>query len=327
MRTNSLAMVADIGGTNARFALYRRGGAGAGVGAMGGEFLAHKTYACTSFARFEDAVAAYLADCGEAVGAAAVAIANPVCGDAVRMTNHHWAFSIEAARAELGLERLLVLNDFTALALSIPHLDPAELKQLGGGEAVPEAAIALIGPGTGLGVSGLVWSGSRWTALASEGGHVGYAPRNAREWAMSEILRKRYGGYLSVERVVSGPGLSALYEAYCVLDGIEPEVLSPAQVGELALARADARFAEVFDSFCAALGCAAGNLALTLGARGGVYIGGGIVPRWGEAFERSPFRECFEAKGRFRDYLAPIPAWVIHARHPALIGAAAALAG
>lgn len=312
-------LVADIGGTNARFALHRRG--------TRAEFAQERVYACTDFARFEDAVSAYLGECGERVQLAAVAIANPVCGDAIRMTNHHWAFSIASARRELGLERLAVLNDFTALALSIPHLPPAELRQLGGGEPVPEAAIGLIGPGTGLGVSGLVWSGTRWLPLASEGGHVGYAPRTAREWAMSEILRKRYGAYLSVERIASGPGLAALYEAYCVLDGIEPESLSPAQVGERALARAEPRFVEVFETFCAALGCTAGNLALTLGARGGVYIGGGIVSRWGEAFERSLFRGAFEAKGRFRDYLAPIPVYVIHARHPALIGAAAALAG
>ena len=312
-------LVADIGGTNARFALSRRGSAA--------EFAMERVYPCSGFARFQDAVAAYLADCGERVSQAAIAIANPVCGDAIRMTNHHWAFSIEAARNELNLERLLVLNDFTALALSVPTLRADELRQVGGGVPVAEAAIGVIGPGTGLGVSGLVWSGTRWIPLAGEGGHVGYAPRNAREWAMSEVLRKRYGGYLSVERVVSGPGLSALYEAYCVLDGIEPENLSPAQVGELALARADARFVEVFETFCAALGCAAGNLALTLGARGGVYLGGGILPRWGEAFETSPFRTNFEAKGRFKDYLAPIPAYVIHAKTPALMGAAAALAG
>ncbi len=317
MANNDFDLVADIGGTNARFALHRRG--------TRAEFCAEKVFACADFLRFEDAIAAYRKECGASFTHAAIAIANPVTGDAIRMTNHHWAFSIDSARRELGLKRLMVINDFTALALSIPLLPTSELSQIGGGGAVPNATIAVIGPGTGLGVSGLVWSGSRWIALAGEGGHVSYSPRNAREWAMSEVLRKRHNGYLSFERVVSGPGLRAIYEAYCEVDGIAAQALTPAEVAERALAGQDARFAEVFDTFCAALGCAAGNLALTLGARGGVFIGGGIVPRWGDKFIHSPFRHSFESKGRFKEYLSPIPVYVIHARLPALIGAASVL--
>ncbi len=318
MSTPRFDLVADIGGTNARFALHQRG--------TRDQFAFQKVYACADFARFEDALTRFRADCGEAFSEAAVAIANPVTGDAVRMTNHHWAFSIAAARQELGLDRLLVLNDFTALALSLPLLARSQLQQLGGGEPVAEASIGVIGPGTGLGVSGLVWAGDHWQPLASEGGHVAFAARNAREWAMSEILRARYGGYLSCERIVSGPGLRALYDAFCALDGVTPEALTPAELADLALQGGDARLAEVFDTFCATLGNAAGNLALTLGARGGIYLGGGIVPRWGEAFLRSSFRANFEAKGRFRDYLSAIPVYVIHAPLPALVGAAAALA-
>jgi glucokinase len=318
MADNEFDLVADIGGTNARFALHRRG--------TRAEFSGERVFACADFPRFEDALAAYRADCGASFTHAAIAIANPVCGDAIRMTNHHWAFSIDQARRELGLKRLMVINDFTALALSIPLLPTTELSQVGGTGAVPNATIGVIGPGTGLGVSGLVWSGSRWLALSGEGGHVSYSPRNAREWAMSEQLRKRHNGYLSFERVVSGPGLRAIYEAYCEVDGIAPQQLTPAEVAEKALAGQDARFSEVFDTFCAALGCAAGNLALTLGARGGVFIGGGIVPRWGDKFSQSTFREAFESKGRFKEYLAPIPVYVIHARLPALIGAASVLA-
>jgi len=317
MSSNEFDLVADIGGTNARFALHTRG--------TRAEFSHERVYACAEFPRFEDALAAYRRECQVTFRDAAIAIANPVCGDAIRMTNHHWAFSIDRARRELGLKRLVVVNDFTALALSIPLLPTSELSQIGGGGAVPNATIAVIGPGTGLGVSGLVWSGTRWLALASEGGHVSYSPRKAREWAMSEILRARYGGYLSFERIVSGPGLRALYDAFCELDGVPAQTLTPAEVAEQALAGSDARFSEVFDTFCAALGCAAGNLALTLGARGGVFIGGGIVPRWGDKFAQSLFRHTFESKGRFKDFLAPIPVYVIHARLPALIGAASVL--
>ncbi len=310
-------LVADIGGTNARFALHTRG--------TRAEFSQEKVYACADFLRFEDAVAAYRNECGAVFRDAAVAIANPVTGDAIRMTNHHWAFSIDSARRELGLKRLMVINDFTALALSIPLLPTSELSQIGGGGGVPNATVGVIGPGTGLGVSGLAWSGTRWIALSGEGGHVSYSPRNAREWAMSEVLRARHNGYLSCERVISGPGLRAIYEAYCEVDGITAQQLTPAEVAEKALAASDPRFSEVFDTFCAALGCAAGNLALTLGARGGVFIGGGIVPRWGEKFVQSSFRHSFESKGRFKEYLAPIPVYVIHARLPALIGAASVL--
>ena len=244
------------------------------------------------------------------------------------MTNGHWAFSIAALQRELGFERLVVINDFSALALALPGLQPSELRQLGGGAAVAGAPRALIGPGTGLGVSGLLAGDApgRWLPLQGEGGHVTLAASNPREAAVVQVLRNEFG-HASAERAISGQGLEALYAAVCRLDAIPGSTPLPAaEVSRRALAAIDAQCVEALDLFCGFLGIVAGNLALTLGATGGVYIGGGIVPRLGEGFTRSRFRACFEDKGRFRSYLEAIPVFVIHTEvSPALLGAARAL--
>lgn len=310
-------LVADVGGTNARFGVIAHPGAAiAGV----------RTLPCAEHATLADAVRTYLADSGCAQpGSMAMGIANPVTGDEVRMTNHHWGFSIAALQAELGLQRLVVINDFTALALSLPSLQPHELRQVGGGAARPEAPMALIGPGTGLGVSGLLPAAGQWVALAGEGGHVTLPATNEREAALIAQLAARYG-HASAERAISGAGLVALYDAVCALDGVTAEPSTPADVSTRALAGTCARSVEAVAHFCALLGSVAGNLALTLGALGGVYIGGGIVPRLGDAFDRSDFRQRFEAKGRFNAYLAQMPVFVIDASvSPALLGVARAL--
>ncbi|HRD48115.1 MAG TPA: glucokinase, partial [Candidatus Contendobacter sp.] len=174
-------------------------------------------------------------------------------------------------------------------------------------------------------VSGLVWSGHHWIPLQTEGGHVTFSPTNEREWAIGQILWRRFG-HVSPERLLAGPGLANLYTALAEVEGWPTENLNPADISDRGLAGSCQHCVAVLNLFCGALGGAAGNLALTLGARGGVYIGGGIVPRLGEFFDQSAFRARFEAKGRFSDYLAAIPTWVITANNPALRGAAAALA-
>lgn len=310
-------LVADVGGTNARFGwIAREGDAIEGV----------RTLPCAEYATLADAVRAYLASSGLGQpGSMGMGIANPVTGDEVRMTNHHWGFSIAALQAELGLQRLVVINDFTALALSLPSLQPHELRQVGGGAARAQAPMALIGPGTGLGVSGLLPAGDQWVALAGEGGHVTLPATTEREAALIAQLAARYG-HASAERAISGAGLVALYDAVCALDGATAEPSTPADVSTRALAGTCARSVEAVAHFCALLGSVAGNLALTLGALGGVYIGGGIVPRLGEVFDRSDFRQRFEAKGRFNAYLAQMPVFVIDASvSPALLGVARAL--
>lgn len=309
------ALVADIGGTNARFAR---------VDAQG-RLYGERSLACAEFPDLVTAATVYLASSsGPRPRQAAVAVATPVSGDWIQFTNSAWSFSIDAARQALGLDQLRILNDFTALALALPLLGADERRAIGGGVALADAPIGLIGPGTGLGVSGLIWSGQRWLPLQTEGGHVSFAATSEREWALSRVLQRRFG-HASLERLLSGPGLVNLYTALAELDGEPAPALQPAQITAHGLAATCPRCREALDLFCAALGTAAGNLALTLGARGGVYIGGGIVPRLGDFFDRSAFRTRFEAKGRFSAYLAAIPSWVITAENPALRGVATAL--
>jgi len=313
-------LMGDVGGTNARFALLESPDA---------QPTQVVTYAVADYPNIDGAMSAYLAQItGPRPRQGAVGIANPIVGDFLRMTNSPWAFSIEQLRQTLGLERLLFINDFTALALSLPALQAQHLRRIGPAcEADPTAAVGLIGPGTGLGVSGLVRvdGGRRSVPLGGEGGHVSLASANAREDAVVAVLRERFG-HASAERALQGAGLVAMYEALCKIDGASAASLDPAGVTAAALAGSDARCVEVVELFFAFLGSVAGNLALTLGARGGMYIGGGIVPRLGDWIDRSSFRERFVAKGRFRAYLEAIPTWLIHAEtSPALIGAANAL--
>jgi glucokinase len=308
-------LVADIGGTNARFALER------GPGRIGDV----ATLPCAGYPQFTDAVRAYLErHDGVRVRHAAIAIANPVDGDLVKMTNHCWTFSIAQAQAELGLDTLLVLNDFAALAMSVPELAASELVQVGGAAPVNGGVIGLVGAGTGLGVAGLIPSGGRWTVLQSEGGHAAFSPMDAREQAILDFCWRRWE-HVSAERLVSGPGLSLIHEALAAHQGLSAPVMDPADIVERALDGGDALCAEVLDAFCGMLGTVAANVAVTLCARGGIYIGGGVVPRLGEWFSRSPFRARFENKGRFSGYTARIPCFVIHAPCPALAGAAAML--
>ncbi|MCW5654201.1 glucokinase [Hydrogenophaga sp.] len=312
-------LLADIGGTHVRFAWQDASGAP----------IEHvSVLRVAEQASLQDALRTYLAGLhGRRPSEAAFAMANPVTGDEVRMTNHHWAFSQAALKAEFGLQSLRVLNDFTALALALPHLAPDELRQVGGGSARVDAAIGLVGPGTGLGVSGLLPDGrGGWVPLQGEGGHVTLPAATRRERLVMDALVRRHG-HASAERVASGMGLLDTFELLCEADGADTAGLdSAAAVSGAAMAGRHPQAVEALDMFCAVLGAVAGNLALTLGAQGGIYIGGGIVPRLGDWLDRSPFRSRFEAKGRFETYLASIPVWVITAsQSPALLGAARAL--
>jgi glucokinase len=311
----SVDLLADIGATNARFALLP---AGARVAEQ------EAVLPVAAFPDIRAAIEHYLGGRGVRPARAGIAIANPVAGDFVRMTNHDWHFSIEETRTRLGLDRLLVLNDFTALALSLPELSDDDKEQVGPGAPVVGETVALLGPGTGLGVSGLVPSGGGVGALSGEGGHVTMAAADDREADILRLLRQEFG-HVSAERVLSGMGLENLYRAVRRLDGAVPEPFAAADISRRALDRSDPACVEALATFCAMLGTVAGNLALTLGARGGVYVGGGIVPRVTRYFKGSAFRQRFESKGRFREYLAAIPTYVIVARNPAFLGVAAAL--
>ncbi len=308
-------LVADIGGTNARFARL-----------IHGELHAEAVLTCAHYPDVAAAVEHYLAGTPPPrPKVAAMAVATPVTDDWIQMTNHHWRFSVKALRRQLALERLLVLNDFTALALAVPGLARHHLVPVGGGAAVPGKAKALLGPGTGLGVSGLLPAGGGWVPIEGEGGHVTYSPTTPRERTVVVALEAKRG-HVSAEALLSGPGLVQLYHTLAQLEGQTPAAPEPAAVVQRALDRSCPLCIEALEIFCAALGTVAGNLALTLGARGGVYLGGGIVGRLIDVLPASAFRLRFEAKGRFQGYLAAIPCFVIQAPHPALAGAGAALA-
>ncbi|HYD67010.1 glucokinase [Azospirillum sp.] len=308
---DSPVLVADIGGTNARFGLMD----GTGV-------RDSRIYRCADFPSLEAAADAYLrtaAATGPRPRDGAFCIAGPITGDRITMTNLPWGVTISTVRQALGLERLEVINDFTAVAMSVPRLGESDRQQIGEGSPVPGAVVGVIGPGSGLGTSGLVPGPAGWTALSGEGGHTTMAPVSDRESAVLAQLRKKFD-HVSAERVISGPGLVNLFEALMVLDGREPPPLTPADITAAALDGSNAHCVEAVEMFCAMLGTVAGNLALTLGARGGVYIAGGIVPKLGPFFAHSRFRKRFTEKGRMRDYLAPIPTYVITHPLPAFLG-------
>lgn len=333
---DSPRLLADIGGTYARFTLET----------APGEFANAATLRCADHADFHAAMRAYLATLPEGrIQHAAVAIANPVEGDEVRMTNYHWRFSIEQMRERLGFDTLVVVNDFTALAMALPRLSPDDKRQIGAGSPHEHSVVGLLGSGSGLGVSGLIPADGGWIALGTEGGHTSFSPRDERELAILHHAWKTLPGHdaalpseaspergaaqkhVSFERLLSGPGLELIYRALAERAGVRAaEGLSAPEITRRALAHSDAVCADALDTFCAMLGTAAANLAVTLGALGGVYIGGGIVPRLGTYFDRSPFRRRFEDKGRFSAYLAQIPTWVVTAADATFHGVSAILA-
>lgn len=312
MRASEVGLIGDIGATNARFALVQPDGSTSRA----------RTYRTDDHASLTDAIYAYFAE--ESPPArptqAVLAVAAPITNDEVAFTNHPWTFSIDALRQQLKLRRLRVINDFAANAVAVPHLDESDRMQIGPGSPVEGAPIGLIGPGTGLGMSVLVASDGG-TPIESEGGHVTMAPADAQESAVLDLMRRRYD-HASAERVLSGAGLVNLYNALCELAGLPAAPFAPAQITNPRTWNEDPRTREATAMFCAMLGTVAGNLALTVGGRGGIYIAGGIVPKLGTMFAESAFRTRFEAKGRFHGYLAEIPTYVITRPIPALLGAA-----
>lgn len=312
-------LLADVGGTNVRFALQTAPDAIGPVTAL----------KVADYPSLEAAMRQYLSQlAGPPPRHAAIGLANPVTGDRVKLTNHAWAFSIEAVRRALGLETLLALNDFTALALALPYLQPGELAPVRAGTPAAGSPLALIGPGTGLGVSGLIPGrhGAAPVALAGEGGHVELMPATDDEWIAWHAAHREHGR-VSAERLLSGMGLSHTHAALAAETGTPVRVpLTAAEVTEGALQRGDALCQRALAVFCGLLGSVAADVTLILGARGGVYIGGGIVPRFVQTLAASSFNARFVDKGRMRAFLEPVPVQVITAQFPALPGLAHALA-
>lgn len=310
------ALVIDMGGTNIRLGLLAQN-------LLVPQYV--ETYEIDAFPSLADVISLFLSKAPpHAIKQACIDVATPVTGDLIKLTNHDWSFSISAIGQQFGFQRVKVINDFTALALSIPLLSPNELKLVGQGSADPDGTIGLLGPGTGLGVSGLVRSAAGLYPISGEGGHVTIGARNARELAIFSAFWERYG-HMSAERLLSGTGLEEIYVVIAKLNGIEAEPLLPEEISARAVNKSCPICIEVMNMFCEWLGIVSANLVLTLGATGGLYIGGGIVPKLGDYFIKSNFREMFETKGRFQHFMRGIPVYIINADQPALRGAASAL--
>jgi glucokinase len=308
-------LLADIGATHARFALEAAPGVLRSVAVL----------RCEDYAGIVPLLHAYLAQNeGTRITHAALAVANPISGDQVRMTNRDWQFSTDEVRRALKLSTLLIVNDFTALAMALPGFKDEDLLQVGTGTAQAHAVAGVLGPGTGLGVSGVIPTVDGFVTLGSEGGHVNFAPADEREFAILQYAWREWP-HVSNERLISGPGLELIHRALAQRNGVQAPARSAADIMSAALEQKDPLCLEVLECFAGMLGGAAANLAVTLGAFGGIFIGGGIVPRMAQWFATSPFRARFEAKGRFTEYAAQIPTYVIMTPNPALRGVAAIL--
>lgn len=310
------AIVADVGGTFARFSRVNLD-----------DLVMDKIeiYPCAEFASLESVLIAYQTKHSlKKIKRVAIAIACPVIDDLICMTNCPWSFSIRNLKEKLGLAELKVINDFSAIAMSLPVLTSSDLIQIGEGHSEKTKVRVVLGAGTGLGVGYLVPNQNGHVAYADAGGHAGWGATTEQEWFIYSYLNKVYG-HVSHERILSGQGLENLYKAIAAYHHQEAIPLKAAEIIALALAQQNTIAMETVAQFFTSLGVYAGNLALTLGAFGGVYIAGGIVPRLLPLMQQSKFRSCFEDKGRFRDFNAQIPTYVIIAEQPGILGAAVSL--
>ena len=304
-------LIADIGATTTRCVLLNDKG----------QELAPEIFENEDFTGVPGVLSVYLDHrrASDRPTRAALAIAAPIVGDEVEMVNIDWRFSQRELKEKLAFKRLQVVNDFAAIAWALPLLTPADVVRIGGGESVPRMTLASLGPGSGLGVSALVPAADSWALMTGEGGHVSMPAATREEQDVIALLRDRFDGHCSAERVLSGPGLVNLYVALAELAGRGRPTVTPEDVTNLAK-QSEPLARKTLAMFFAMLGTVASNLAVTTGARGGVYIAGGIVPRLVTQLGKSEFRARFEAKGRYRQYLAAIPTHVVTAPLPAFRG-------
>lgn len=306
-------LAADIGATNARFALVESPADDARI-------VFERTYPTASFPDFEPALAAFLHETrGQKLSGAAIAVAGPIDEGASRLTNRSGWTIDRRALERLGVEARL-LNDFQALAYGVAHAAPEDSIVLQAGKVAPHAAIALVGAGTGLGVASLFWDGQRYRATASEGGHVGFAPRDELQLELCRHLLARHGR-VSAERVICGAGLAAIYEF------VQGETLNdPAAISARALAEPSSLAAKALDLFISCYGAFAGDIALAFLARGGLYVCGGIAAKLARRLAEGDFLAAFNDKGRHRELVASIPVRVVTNEKLGVIGAARAAA-
>ncbi|WP_017445282.1 glucokinase [Gayadomonas joobiniege] len=309
-------LVADIGGTNMRIAQTT------GIN----QLTDIRKYQVTDYASPAATIKAYIEEtgCGK-VTDACLAIASPIKGDVITMTNHSWQFSIEKSRCELGLSALHMINDFTAIALSVPFLQESQKVQIGGQAAVANKPIAVFGAGTGLGAAHVIPHAGKWIALAGEGGHVSFAPNSELERKVLAVLAEQFG-HVSAERLISGQGIKNIYHALAKVLALPAEDLTPAEISAKAIAKECALCQQTLAMFAETMGSFGGNLAVNLLTEGGVYIAGGIVPRFIDYIKTSQFRQRFESKGRLASFNKNVPVFIVTEEQPGLLGAAAYLA-
>jgi len=304
------AVVGDFGGTNVRLAV---------VSLSDGQPRDIRHYHSKDFSQASDTVAKYLADTGRSPSVIAIAAAGPVTSGNVRFTNLGWHLS-EAELKGMGFSAARILNDFVAVALATEFLGGSDLRQIGPGTPDGRLSVAVMGPGTGFGASALVRDEAGSCAMAAESGHASFAPDDDVEIEILKFVRARFG-HVSIERILSGPGLCNVHDALNHVEGSGEAIDDPQEITRRALA-GEPSCRRTLERFCAILGGVAGNLALTYGALGGVYIAGGIVPNILDVLDRSEFRRRFESKGRFENYLRGIATCVITRSDVAFLGAA-----
>jgi glucokinase len=310
-------LVGDIGGTNVRLAV---------ADLEGGKprLSAPKSLPHAGVATFEDVVDRFLKETGGPMPDAIVlAVAGPIKDGEVRLTNGQWFISEKGLRAKgFGFARLI--NDYAALGYAVEHLKGDDLASIGGDQpGIPGQTVGVVGAGTGLGVAALVRDAYASSVMVTEGGHIGWAPHDNTEFEILKLLRMQFE-HVSVERVLSGPGLANIHGALAQIGGVKAEKLTPAEISKRAIAKSDALCVAALDRFCGIYGRFAGDMVLAFGARGGMYLGGGIAPRLVPQLNEGTFRRCFEDKGRFVSYVGIVPTKVIMHPFAALLGSAEA---
>jgi glucokinase len=306
-----LSVVADVGGTNIRLAICEL---------ETGKLSKLKEFSCSEFVTLEIALTQYFATLQGNVKHLCIGIACPVKNDQIEMTNLSWKFSKQMLKDKLALTSLYVINDYTAISLAVPFLSPEEKIQIGDGEAQTDGVTAVFGPGTGLGVSHIIKLADKWISIDGEGGHVSFTPNTRKQADILFLLQEQFG-HVSAERILSGQGLVDLYQSLCALSDQQVKFDQPKYISEAALNGSCDIAYQSLTIFCQVMGGFAGNLALNLNCSGGVYIAGGIVPRFVDFFLSSEFRQFFEDKGRFKNYLSSIPTFLIINDNPGLLGA------
>ncbi len=317
---DKILLIADIGGTNARFALAKHDTVG---------FEKPKTLKCADFSTATDAIRHYL----ESVSATepdaiCLAAAGPIIDESIIVTNNHWTLSATELRSGFDVQDVRLLNDFEAISRSIPHIEAQYLEPVGSAsqQVLPEDrfSVAIVGPGTGFGTGGLYKRDGHLNVVVGEGGHMGFAPKSKVQIEILEVLRDKYDR-VCVERLLSGSGIENIYWALNILRGERRNHLSAAEIFASAIAGSDHCAANATQLFFEVLGQVAGDIALVLGATDGVYIAGGITKRYPEMLHISGFRNAFESKGHHRAMMERIPTRLITHEEPGLLGAASSI--